>query len=130
MKLSTRKILKHSHALSQLGKTFPAQTKANIIRNIQVLAPFVECYNALNQSLIQEVSPDGESDSIDQSPKLLAVWSRKRDEILKTEYDAKGLAFLNWTDLDTAGVDPVTIENLGFLVRGIPAPKDEDLIPE
>lgn len=110
--------------------TFPTTTKTNIIRNIIVLRPFVDKFNDDTKTLIATLSPEGGAKAIDTDAELSAQFTKLNNGLLDTEQNVKGLLLLNWADLDVAKVDPVTISNLDFLVRGLPAADDKDLVPE
>ena len=109
---------------------FPAQTKINIIRNISLLRSLIETYTEAQKALIKEISPTGEGAAIDNDPQLSKIFREKHDELLNTSLPVNGLLFLEWTTLEQCKVDPLTVTNLGFLVKGLPAPASEDLIPD
>jgi hypothetical protein len=149
VKLKTKKILQIHGALSGLSLrprvtvsegeavqqayepyAFPAQTKVNILRNLQLLKPLVEVFSEAQQSAITEISEGGGAAKLKEDKILAAKFADRVKELQETEHDVKGLLFINWADLDVAKVPVDVIHNLDFLVRGAPKPDDADLIPE
>lgn len=109
---------------------FPAQTRVNIVRNLNVLRPLAEVYTDARKELIKTLSPDGTPKAVDDNPVLAAKFTKENDDLLNSKVDAKGLAAISYADLETAKVDPQTITLLGVLVRGTPEVKAEDLLPD
>lgn len=108
--------------------SFPAQTKVNIIRNLQILRPLQEVFQEAQQAAIKETG--GTIAAIKADRVLGAKFADRIQELQNAEIDVRGLLFINWTDLDMAKVPSDVIVSLGFLVKGIPKQNDEDLIPE
>lgn len=150
MKLTFERITRMSTGLSELsgrirvieseGKpsnavhepfAFPTKTRVNIVRNLQILRPFVEAYQEARKALIASISPDGLGASIDADPKLASQFTKEVYELEhKSPQDVKGLLSIQWPDLDVAKVPALTVEKLGVLVRDLPKADDADLIPE
>jgi hypothetical protein len=150
VKLKTKKIIQLHNGLSSLSLrprvtqvegeavqqayepyAFPAQTKVNILRNLQILKPLIEVFNEAQQSAIKEIGGEGGAAKLKEDRVLAAKFADRIRDLQESEQELEGrLAFVNWSDLDVAKVPVDVIHNLDFLVRGAPKPTDEDLIPE
>jgi hypothetical protein len=107
---------------------FPAQTKLNIAHNLIELRKADELYQEERKKLIRDLSEDGRIE-IDYDPKALNLFNARNDALLDAIHPrALKLAAINYADLETAKVPPQTIASLGFLVKGKPEIKAEDVL--
>jgi hypothetical protein len=108
---------------------FSKQTKTNVVRNITILRPHAEKLEEQRKELIKLMSPDGTGKAIDADAVLSAQFNEALEEIQNRRIPVK-LLQIEWNELEIAGVDPVTIAQLGSIVRSIPPADDKDLLPD
>lgn len=109
---------------------FATATRVNIIRNLSLLRPHAERFEEDRKALIKHISPDGTGKAIDENPKLALRFNEALEALSNMKESVKGLLLIPWSELDVAKVDPVTVAQLGIVVKDLPKHDDKDIVPD